>query len=544
MNHFLMHLLSDTATSRTERRRISSVRYLSPLLSILLETPRGEAASCLVVVVSTPGPFWYITSQDPLDGLGLDVFKRITGMRIQTLAAVPRERVVRLELDTTDEGNSLVFTLFGSASRVRVQSDDTIIESLDPSETGVPLAERRVPLKQDLTGLTVETLACLTPDEAPGAVSGLTRDLVSHFTSGNRIDAAGLMSFRDQLIAGKAAFYLASAKRPGAVAPLPAGAPAEDTAASFGPFETIEAACKAVGDSLADAAREVILHRKRAPLERRLRAREALREKLQKQLEDAEAFDIGRNEANILSAFQSQIQPGATEVELPNLYAQGETVNIELDPSLSIREQIDRRFKRASKLERSRDQLANRIGHVEKERAALATCLAESSGLEHFRGSFEVLERFQKQHLPHRQVRTRRPDVEKTYRRFDLSPRWFALVGRNDKENDEITFRVASPGDIWLHAQQTPGSHVVLKSSDTTGNPPAAVLEAAAGIAAHFSKAKHSTLVPVIYTLRKYVRKFRGSRPGQVHCEREKTLFVRPELPVQQPDRQNPGAPY
>lgn len=534
MNHFLMHLLSRTAVSRTEKRRISSVRYLSPLLSILLETPRGEAASCLVVVVSTPGPFWYIASEDPLDGLGFDVFKRIIGMRIETLAAVPLERIVRLDLDTTDEGNSLVFTLFGSASRVRVQSAETIVESLDPSETGVPLIERRVPLKQDLTGLTMETLASLTPDEAPDAVSGLTRDLVSHFTSGNRIDAPGLVGFRDGLIAGKAAFYLRSEKRSGAVAPLPADAPADDAVSFFGPFETIEAACEAVGDSLAHAAYEVILRRKRAPLEKRLRAKEALHEKLQKHLADAEAFDIGRNEANILSAFQSQIQPGAADVELPNLYAQGETVTIELDPSLSIREQINRRFKRASKLERSRNQLTNRIGHVEKERASLAACLAESSGSKRFRDSFEVLERFQKQYLPHRQVRegARRPDGEKTYRRFDLSPQWFALVGRNDKENDEITFRVASPGDIWLHAQQTPGSHVVLKSSGGTGNPPATVLEAAAGIAAHFSKAKHSTLVPVIYTLRKYVRKFRGARPGQVHCEREKTLFVRPELPT------------
>jgi len=534
MNHFLMHLLAVAAGTRIEGRRIASVRYMAPLLSIVLESPRGKVGSCIVVVVSTPGPFWYITEEDPLQGLGLDVFKRITGMRVRTLAGVPRERIVRLELETTDDGNSLVFTMFGSASRVRVQSAETIIESLDPSETGMTLPHRKAPLDQDLSGLTAETLAELTPDEAPGVVSGLSQSLVRHFTRKNLIDATGLIAFRDGLIAGDVEFALASVKRAGTVAPLPSQADTEDAAATFGPFESVRAACQTVGNSLADASREMILQRRRAPLEKRLRARQNLREKLEKQLADAQAFDIGRNEANILSAYQSQVRPGATEAKLPDLYAEGETVTIRLDPSQSIREQIDRRFKRASKLERSRDQLVQRIAEVEKETGSLESCMSESEGAETFRGAIHVLERYEKEHLPRRQVRQkRRPsDGEKTYRRFDLSPEWFALVGRNDKENDEITFRIASPGDIWLHAQQTPGSHVVLKSSGASGNPPAKVLEAAAGIAAHFSKAKHSTLVPVIYTLRKYVRKFRGARPGQVHCEREKTVFVRPELPT------------
>ena len=105
------------------------------------------------------------------------------------------------------------------------------------------------------------------------------------------------------------------------------------------------------------------------------------------------------------------------------------------------------------------------------------------------------------------------------------------LVGRNNRENDTLTFRSAHPDDIWMHAQQTPGSHVVLKSTGGTGNPSRAVLETAAGIAAYFSKARHAGLVPVIYTLRKYVRKFRGARPGQVTCEREKTIFAEPKLP-------------
>jgi predicted ribosome quality control (RQC) complex YloA/Tae2 family protein len=122
-------------------------------------------------------------------------------------------------------------------------------------------------------------------------------------------------------------------------------------------------------------------------------------------------------------------------------------------------------------------------------------------------------------------------EQEKTYRTFDVDPRWFVIVGRSNFENDEITFQVAKPTDYWFHAQGVPGSHVVLRPRGGSDGPSASVIERTASIAAHFSKAKHSSLVPVIYTQRKYVRKFRGARPGQVTCEREKMVMVPPALP-------------
>jgi predicted ribosome quality control (RQC) complex YloA/Tae2 family protein len=81
------------------------------------------------------------------------------------------------------------------------------------------------------------------------------------------------------------------------------------------------------------------------------------------------------------------------------------------------------------------------------------------------------------------------------------------------------------------------GSHVILRSRGGKDQPPAAVIERAASLAAHFSKARHSGLVPVIYTQRKYVRKFRGAQPGQVTCEREKLVMVPPALPDTDPEQ-------
>ena len=117
------------------------------------------------------------------------------------------------------------------------------------------------------------------------------------------------------------------------------------------------------------------------------------------------------------------------------------------------------------------------------------------------------------------------------YRRIDLGEGWFALVGRSSRDNDELTFKHAAPDDLWFHAQSVPGSHVILKSPGPD-QPPGHILERAASVAAHYSRSRHSGLVPVIYTRRKYVRKFRGSKPGQVRCEREKMIMVAPELPA------------
>jgi predicted ribosome quality control (RQC) complex YloA/Tae2 family protein len=108
---------------------------------------------------------------------------------------------------------------------------------------------------------------------------------------------------------------------------------------------------------------------------------------------------------------------------------------------------------------------------------------------------------------------------------------WEVRVGRDDADNDALTHRFARPDDVWLHASGVAGSHVVLRMHGRDGNPPRTVLEAAAALAARFSKAKHAGTVPVIWTRKRYVRKPRGGAPGVAVCTHEKTLFVRPALP-------------
>jgi predicted ribosome quality control (RQC) complex YloA/Tae2 family protein len=104
-----------------------------------------------------------------------------------------------------------------------------------------------------------------------------------------------------------------------------------------------------------------------------------------------------------------------------------------------------------------------------------------------------------------------------------------ALVGRNSRQNDQLTLHTAQKEDIWLHARQIPGSHVILRIAKPSLPVPDGVLHAAAQLAAFFSRGRSSPKVPVDYTRAKNVRKGKGQKAGSVLLSGEKTILVKPE---------------
>jgi predicted ribosome quality control (RQC) complex YloA/Tae2 family protein len=537
MNHFLLHLLADSASREIAGRRIDAVRWLPPVLTVAF---RGEGNFRYgVVVVSSPGPFAYFDSEDPLSGLGAEVFKRIKGLIVDDLSVPPGERILRFGLATPREPTALAVYLFGSAAKVRVEGTETIIESLDPAEGGEPTPAPRSPHGKGLAAAGIDTLrkAAEQADGLSRWSPGLSPELIECFTSPDgSLRYERLVAFRDALLARREPFLVGTRKKAGAVCPLPLESEPR-TAASplvieLGPFSDAWEACRSVGVPMVADLRSEIVERFAAPLAKHLAGRKRLLAALEDDRQAAEGFESLRNEANILAAYQSRVPPGATVVRLPNLYGQGE-VAITLDPTLSVPEQIKRRFRRAAKLERGREALESRIRTVRGEVEILEKELVASRRATSLEESLRPIERlrtrFGLERTPRREERVTGRSRE--LRRIDIDDQWFVLVGRSDRENDEITFRIASPDDIWLHVQHTTGSHVILKSRGAPGNPPDTVLEAAAGIAAHYSKSRRASVVPVIYTRRKYVRKFRGAKPGQVLCEREKTILAEPRLP-------------
>ncbi len=114
-------------------------------------------------------------------------------------------------------------------------------------------------------------------------------------------------------------------------------------------------------------------------------------------------------------------------------------------------------------------------------------------------------------------------------REFMTTDGWKVLVGRNDLENDHLTFKVASREDMWFHARQAHGSHVVLKRPSQKSQPSKRSIEEAASLAAYFSKQRTSRKVSVSYTLVKHLRKPKKAKAGLVFVQQEKSILVEPQ---------------
>ncbi len=275
---------------------------------------------------------------------------------------------------------------------------------------------------------------------------------------------------------------------------------------------------KAIGTALSRA-----LHRSRRALRR-----------LQADLDTAQKAEEFRKMGEIISVHIGRLKKGLSQVELTDPYSSShQSILIPLDPSLSAAENARRYFHRARKARAGEPKIKSRLQEVrdrfeslENIRRALET--ASSEKMEQIKAQLGQLGL---------EVSTSPPDgtaqPPKSAHRpltIALSHGWVILVGRNNRENDLVTHRLAHPEDLWFHAQGVPGSHVILRREARKAEPSKEILEQAAAVAAYFSRARHSKMVPVVYTQKRYVRKPKGAKPGLVVVEREKTLFVAPNL--------------
>jgi len=246
---------------------------------------------------------------------------------------------------------------------------------------------------------------------------------------------------------------------------------------------------------------------------------------------EAEGADQLREQGELILAYLSQIAPRAAVLEVPGF--DGRPVSIPLDPARSGVENAQACFKRYAKAAAARRRLPARQAALGIERAFLeesATAIVQAEDADDL---WEV-----EQDLVSAGVRKRtrpagRPRAVASGRSFDLPGGGRVQVGRSARENDHLTFEVAGPDDLWLHARGMPGAHVILLAPGRRKDEPIpeAAVETAARIAAYYSDGRSATRVPVDVTKRRFVRRIRGGRPGQVHYSHERTLTVVPGLP-------------
>ncbi|MGW8266372.1 MAG: NFACT RNA binding domain-containing protein [Longimicrobiales bacterium] len=266
-----------------------------------------------------------------------------------------------------------------------------------------------------------------------------------------------------------------------------------------------------------DPAEEVRERLERALQRARRRARGIRRE-----MAHAADPDEPRGRANLLLAHLGEIPRGAGSVLLEGF--DGGEVRIALDPTMSPQENAQALYQEAARRERARARLPALLAEAEKGVLELERTKEElEKGILSPRDASARIPEKGSAPGPGRKQKSRIP-----FRRYFSSGGLEIRVGRSSRENDTLTFRHAHPQDIWLHARDRAGAHVVLRWRGE-GNPPHRDLAEAAILAAVFSGARTSGTVPVDWTRRKYVRKPRKAPPGSVAVARARTLFVEPD---------------
>ena len=267
-------------------------------------------------------------------------------------------------------------------------------------------------------------------------------------------------------------------------------------------------------------------HLERA-LRSRLRDLKKRRAALERQLE-GDSADHLREIGNLLLARKHEVPRGSEHLSLTGF--DGRLVEVTLDPRLDVVRNAERFYDHARRRERAAEvipgrvkQTNDRIGRLELALEALATSGVAEELWQLVGGRPEGAA------SPRAGRRATEP---LPYRRYRSSGGYEIRVGRSSRGNDALTFRHSAPDDIWLHARQAAGAHVILRWERRDQNPPHADLTEAAVLAALHSEARHSGMVAVDWTRRKYVRKPRKAAPGVVVPERVATLFVEPDPAV------------
>jgi predicted ribosome quality control (RQC) complex YloA/Tae2 family protein len=244
----------------------------------------------------------------------------------------------------------------------------------------------------------------------------------------------------------------------------------------------------------------------------------------------AENADEYRIKGELIQAHAPRLARGMDSADLPNFYAPDPALlRVELDPKLSPQENAEAYFRLHRKAKSRHPMLEARIAEAERRRERLEKLGEEAEGADRDRlmGLLETLKRESQNERPsEREGVGTTPRPAPGVRRTLSSDGYEIWYGENMEGNDTLTSRLAAPTDIWLHVRAGTSAHVVIRSRKRPESVPQRTLLEAARIAVANSSSKHAGVTAVDYTLKKYVRKPRGSGPGKALYTHEKTLHV------------------
>lgn len=249
---------------------------------------------------------------------------------------------------------------------------------------------------------------------------------------------------------------------------------------------------------------------------------------------DAQKAMKYRLQGEMIFAHLHTIKPGTKEAALPNLYdPEAPPIKVSLDPSLSAAQNAQRLFRKYNKARDTLKMLEKHKKITGEEIRYLSTiqfALEQADTLKELQEiKTELVEAgYIKEKSKHKKKAQKKgvPQVKQITSQDGFT----ILIGKNNKQNDYLTMRLARDEDYWFHVKESPGAHVVVKNKSGQ-DVPLSTLEEAAGIAAYFSEARLSSKVPVDCTKRKNVSKPAGARPGFVIYKNYQTFYVNPKAP-------------
>jgi len=288
------------------------------------------------------------------------------------------------------------------------------------------------------------------------------------------------------------------------------------------------------------------IHQKLGNLQQKLAQKIA---SYQARLAESDRAEDYRQQADLLMAYPHQWQPGMSQITLAD-FVTGQPVEIRLDPEKTAIQNAQKRYKQHQKLKRARSAITPLLAADQAEWAYLeqvATIVAQITGQtpDDLQALQEVRdELIQQGYLDDplaisRQARVAHKAAHKAASkseeianlncyRYQTPQGLEVLIGRNNRQNDYLTFRLANASDLWFHTQEIPGSHTLLRL------PPGAVpdeqdLQFTADLTAYYSRARESDRVPVIYTEPRHVYKPKGAKPGMVIYKQETVIWGQPQ---------------
>lgn len=478
--------------------------------------------------------------------------KHIQGARVTDVAQVGSERIIEISLETLNElgftvSKKLIFEIMGKHSNIVLLdiSSGKIIDcikhvSIDVNRVrqllpGIiykyPPAQDKIPFKE------------LLPEGSPSVFLPPEAKAIQRTVGGVSPSFAQEMAASEDPLS-----FLRSAARiieEGRFCPVvysdDKGSPKEFHIIPLSEYEDV---CqKKEFDSLslcleyyyAHKQSSNKLHQKASDLERSVSSQlDKLYLKEQRLREDllkAENSESLRLYGELLTANIHQVRPGDKSTSVINYY-DGSTVTIALDPRLSPSKNAQQYFKKYGKAKTAVKEKQLQLRTNESDIKYLDSVMSylknasDVSEIEALRRELEETGYLRKRKIP---GGFKEKKISSKPYRYILPGGCEVLVGRNNRENDILTFKTASSRDIWMHTKDIPGSHVIVKTSCEEISDED--LYTAASIAAYHSKGRESENVPVDYVRVKYVKKPAGAKPGMVIFTNNKTVWVDPKLP-------------